>query len=67
MTEQDFIHPQTYHHGQGHSICETIESKFTNLFRPIEIEFENNCCCMEIHNTSDSTVEFLHGQEYSIF
>ena len=23
--------------------------------RPIEIEFENNCCCMEIHNTSDST------------
>ena len=31
--------------------------------RPIEIEFENNCCCIEIHNTSDSTVEFLHGQE----
>ena len=31
--------------------------------RPIEIEFENNHCCIEIHNTSDSTVEFLHGQE----
>ena len=29
--------------------------------RPIEIEFENNRCCMEVHNTSDSTVEFLHG------
>ena len=28
-TEQDFIHPQTYHHRQGHSICETIKSKFT--------------------------------------
>ena len=24
--------------------------------RPIEIEFENNHCCIEIHNTSDSTV-----------
>ena len=36
-------------------------------FRPIEIEFENNHCCMEIHNTSDSTVEFLHGQEMAYF
>ena len=35
--------------------------------RPIEIEFENNCCCTEIHNTSDSTVEFLHGQEMAYF
>ena len=35
--------------------------------RPIEIEFENNCCCIEIHNTSDSTVEFLHGQEMAYF
>ena len=35
--------------------------------RPIEIEFENNRCCVEIHNTSDSTVEFLHGQEMAYF
>ena len=35
--------------------------------RPIEIEFKNNCCCIEIHNTSDSTVEFLHGQEMAYF
>ena len=35
--------------------------------RPIEIEFENNCCCMEVHNTSDSTVEFLHSQEMACF
>ena len=35
--------------------------------RPIEIEFENNHCCIEIHNTSDSTVEFLHGQEMAYF
>ena len=31
--------------------------------RLIEIEFENNRCCIEIHNTSDTTVEFVHGQE----
>ena len=35
--------------------------------RLIEIEFENNHCCIEIHNTSDSTVEFLHGQEIAYF
>ena len=35
--------------------------------RPIEIEFEINRCCMEVHNTSDSTVEFLHGQEMANF
>ena len=27
--------------------------------RPIEVEFENNKCSTEIHNSSDSTVEFL--------
>ena len=35
--------------------------------RPIEIELENNHCCIEIHNTSDSTVEFLLGQEIAYF
>ena len=35
--------------------------------RPIDIEFENNHCCIEIHNTSDTTVEFLHGQEMAYF
>ena len=34
---------------------------------PIAIEFKNNRCCMEIHNTSNSTVEFLHGQETAYF
>ena len=36
-------------------------------FKLIEIEFDNNCCCLKIHNTSDSTVEFLHGQEMAYF
>ena len=35
--------------------------------RPIEIEFENNHCCIEVYYTSDSTVEFLHGQEMAYF
>ena len=35
--------------------------------RLIEIEFEYNHCCIEIHNTSDSTVEFLNGQEMAYF
>ena len=35
--------------------------------RPIEIEFENNRCCIEVHNTSNSTVEFLYRQEMAYF
>ena len=35
--------------------------------RPIEIEFENNRCCIEVHNTSNTTVEFLHRQEMAYF
>ena len=35
--------------------------------RPIEIELENNKCCLEIHNSSDSTVEFLFGNEIAYF
>ena len=35
--------------------------------RPIEIEFENNKCCLEIYNSSDSTVQFLFGNEIAYF
>ena len=35
--------------------------------RPIEVEFENNKCSIEIHNSSDSTVEFLFGNEIAYF
>ena len=31
--------------------------------RPIEVELENNKCRLEIHNSSDSTVEFTLGNE----
>ena len=30
---------------------------------PIEAELENNKCCLEICNSSDSTVEFTFGNE----
>ena len=35
--------------------------------RPIEIVFENNHCCIEVHNTSNTTIEFLHRQEMAYF
>ena len=28
---------------------------------------ENNRCCIEVHNTSNTTLEFLHGQEITYF
>ena len=35
--------------------------------RLIEIKFKNNHCCIEIHNSSDMTVEFLHGHKMAYF
>ena len=35
--------------------------------RPVEIEFENNRCCLEVCNTSDCTIEFQYGQEIAYF
>ena len=35
--------------------------------RPIEIELVNNKCCLEIHNSSDSTVKILFGNEIAYF
>ena len=56
--------------------CQTITGKgiaYARLFnsklplRPVEIEFENNLCCFEVYNTSDSTVEFSYGHEMAYF
>ena len=33
---------------------------------PIEVELENNKCCLEIYNSSDSTVKFTFGKKISI-
>ena len=35
--------------------------------RPVEIEFENNRCCLEVCNASECTIEFQHGQEVTYF
>ena len=35
--------------------------------RPVEVEFENNRCCLEVNNTSDSIVEFSYGHEMAYF
>ena len=34
---------------------------------PVEIEFENTICCLEVCNTSDSTIEFQYGHEVAYF
>ena len=51
--------------GQGVAYIKPLDPSLPLRLR--EIEFENNSCCIEIHNTSDSTVEFLHRQEMAYF
>ena len=51
--------------GEGIAYVKPLDQNLP--LRPIEIELKNNRCCMEVHNTSDSTVEFLHGQEMANF
>ena len=39
-----------------------------NLTLPLRpVEFENNRCCLEVCNTSDSTIEFQYGHEVAYF
>ena len=51
--------------GKGVAYVKPFDSKLP--LRPIEIEFENNHCCIKIHNTSNTTIEFLHRQEMAYF
>ena len=51
--------------GKSVAYVKQFDSKLP--LRPIEIKFENNGCCIEVHNTSNTTVEFLHGQEMAYF
>ena len=51
--------------GKGVAYIKPLDSSLP--LRLIEIEFENNHCCIEIHNTSDTTIELLHGQEMAYF
>ena len=56
--------------------CHTIRARgiayvrplnLTLPLRPVEIEFENNRCCLKVCNTSDSTIEFQYGHEIAYF
>ena len=56
--------------------CHTITGKgiayvrpldLTLPLRPVQIEFENNRCCLEGCNTSESTIEFQYGHEVAYF
>ena len=51
--------------GKGIAYIQPLNSSLP--LRPIEIKFENNHCCIKIQNTSNTTVEFLHGQEMAYF
>ena len=51
--------------GKGITYVKPFDS--TSPLRPIEIKLENNCFCIEVHNTSNSTVEFSYGQEIAYF
>ena len=51
--------------GKGIASVKPLEP--TLPLRPVEIEFENNRCCLEAGKTSDCTIEFQHGQEVTYF
>ena len=56
--------------------CHTIIGKGIAYFKPfdstlplrlVEIEFENNRCCLEVCNASDCTIEFQYGWDITYF
>ena len=51
--------------GKGIAYVKPFDS--TLPLRPVEIEFENNRCCLEVCNTLDGTVEFQYSQEIAYF
>ena len=51
----------------GKSIAYVKPLDPTLPLRPVEIEFENNRCCLEVCNTSDYTIKFQYGQEITYF
>ena len=56
-----------HHTITGKGIAYVRPFDLTLPLRPVEIEFENNRYCLEVCNTSDSTVEFQYGHEVAYF
>ena len=50
-----------HHTITGKGIAYIRPFDLTLPLRPVEIEFENKRCCLEVYNLSDSTVEFQYG------
>ena len=51
--------------GKGIAYARPLD--LTLPLRPVEIEFENNRCCLEVCNTSDCTTEFQYSHEVAYF
>ena len=56
-----------HHTITGKGITYVRPFDLTLPLRPVEIEFKNNRCCLEVYNTSGSTVEFQYGHEIAYF
>ena len=56
-----------HHTFTGKGIAYVRPLDLTFPLRPVEIEFENNRCCFEVCNTSDSTTEFQYSHEVAYF
>ena len=56
-----------HHTITGKGIAYVRPFNLTLPLKPVEIEFENNRCCLEVYNTSDSTVEFQYGHKIAYF
>ena len=51
----------------GKGIASVKPFDLTLPLRPVEIEFENNRCCLEVCNISDCTIEFQYSQGIAYF
>ena len=51
--------------GKGIAYVKPLD--LTLPLRLVEIEFENNRCCLQVCNTSDCTIKFQYGQEIAYF
>ena len=64
-TEKNIFCPTPYNYWK--SIAYIRPFDLTLPLIPVEIEFENNRCCLEVYNTSGSTAEFQYGHEIAYF
>ena len=64
LSKTSFVPCHTF---TGKGIAYVRPLDLTLPLRPVEIEFENNRCCLEVCNTSDSTIKFQYSHEVAYF